>query len=103
MNMNQRPPRAFCPSCGKTIGHATTTCLSCGAVFPLEEALQQVSVRASDHLSDLTTRIRKDPAYWARWVLAVIPFFVMAPVVSLGMTFYLKQQRRDIVMVTVAA
>ena len=102
MNMNQRPPRAFCPSCGKTIGSSLTTCPSCGAVFPLEDALEQVRERANIRIGDLMTRIRRDPVYWARWFLAVIPFFIMAPVVSLGLTFYLREQKRDVVMLTVA-
>lgn len=102
MNQHQRLPRPFCSSCGKTIGSSATICPSCGAVFPVEAALQNVKSKANDHLSTLAVQIRKDPLFWARWGLALTPFFIVAPAVSLGLTLYLKEHRRDIVMMTIA-
>jgi hypothetical protein len=68
----------------------------------VEAAFEKVRNKATIHLSELTSKIGENPLYWVRWGLAFTPFFIVAPVVSLGLTFYLKEHRRDVLMMTIA-
>lgn len=92
MNAPFPEPLLRCPSCNGNLASGSHTCPTCGAVLPLETALQNLQWSAEKKAADILRRFRDRPTYWASWVLAGTPFFIVPPLLAIGLVLTARER-----------
>ena len=83
MNLNRSiPERMFCPSCDGPLADRGQTCPSCGAVVLIESALQDMKWKSGRRAEAIARSLSERSAYWVAWCLALVPFFVVPPLLA---------------------
>ena len=72
------PSPVTCPSCGGPVGRNRTVCGQCGALMPIEAAIQRASARTESGVRDLRRRLwaRRPGHHAVLLIMALMPLVV---------------------------